>query len=370
MGGIGEVVSHLHSALLDAGHDSRVWTAGRSPSDARVERIAARPLAFVLRLIGRAVALRDFDVVHCHHGDALGLVAAARIRAPRTAVLVTYHVGHREMGRAWRSYAVGGRRFSTGLAGFVYRNLTARVHRATDACMRRLADGTSFISRSAARDQLGERAAQAAEVVYNAIPEPASPDVSRRIEPVELLYVGTGGARKRVRVLPEVLRRVREHRPAAALRIIGLTREEEPGLCRDFEALGLASAVRFEGRLASRELADYYRTARLVVLPSIYEGLPMVVLEAMACGTPCVATRVSGHPEAIDDRVNGRLVEPDDPEAMAAACVEILSDPSLRERYARAGLRRIAERFAIERQRDAYLAIYRGLAQRRAAVRP
>jgi glycosyltransferase involved in cell wall biosynthesis len=272
------------------------------------------------------------------------------------------------MARAWRNYEISGRRIRTGWSGFVYRNATARLHRATDACMRRLADGTSFISLSAARDQLGSRAAREACVVYNAVPEPPEPRPERRIEPVDLLYVGSVGPRKRVRALPELLSRVRARRAEAALRIIGLTRDDEPELFGDFESLGLGEAVRFEGRLAARDLADYYRAARVLVVPSIYEGLPMVVLEAMACGTPCVATRVSGHPEAIDHGVNGRLVAPDDPEAMAAACVEILCDSALRERYAREGRKRTVERFGIERQRDAYLELYRDLAQRRAAA--
>lgn len=366
MGGVGEVVAHLHRSLLAAGHSSVVWTSGSGAGDPRVQRIAAGPLGFVLGLALRAQALRDFDVLHCHHGDALLLLLAQRLRPVRIPVLATYHVGHRGMALAWRPYALCGRRYGTGLSGFAYRQLTARMHRISDALLLRLADQASFISLSTARDVLGSGSARAAKVVYNAVPIPARDAPDAGAEPFELLYVGTGGARKRVHALPEILLRVRATRPAARLRIAGLARDDEPALTRHFEALGLGAAVCFEGRLPSAQLARLYRAAGVLVVPSIYEGLPMVVLEAMACGLPCVATRVSGHPEAIEEGVSGLLVAPDDPPALANACLRVLGDPELRARLASAGRARVAERFGLERQRDAYLALYHELASQRA----
>ncbi len=363
MGGVGEVVAHLHRALLGAGHESQVWTSGRSDSDARVRRLAAGPLGFVLALARLAAAARGFDVLHCHHADAILLLLVLRMRAPRPRVLVTFHVGHREMGSAWRPYAIDGRRVGTGLAGWRYRQVTSRLHRAADAIALRLADRVSFISRSTARDVLGAARAGRARVVYNAVPAPCASAAAPAPEPMELLYVGTGGPRKRVRALPGILRRVRERLPGARLRIVGLERDAEPGLAQHFESLGLGDAVRFEGRLPSQALPRFYRAADVLVVPSIYEGLPMVILEAMACGVPCVATRVSGHPEAIEDGVNGLLVEPDAPAQLADACLRLLADPALRARFAEAARQRAADRFGIERQRDAYLAIYRELVQ-------
>ena len=125
MGGVGEVVAHLHAALLAAGHDSRVLTRGRARGDPRVERIAASPLGFVLRLAGCAARAREADVVHSHHGDAVLLLLALRLRRVRTPVLVTFHVGHRGMGEAERPYALCGRRFGTGASGWLYRTLLA-----------------------------------------------------------------------------------------------------------------------------------------------------------------------------------------------------------------------------------------------------
>lgn len=366
MGGVGEVVAHLHRSLLAAGHHSVVWTSGRGAQDPRVQRIHTGALGFVLGLPLRLRALGEFDVLHCHHGDALLLLLAQRLRSFRIPVLVTYHVGHREMALAWRPYSLCGRRFGTGLSGFAYRHVTARWHRIADALMRSLADRVCFISASTARDLLGSGPARGARVVYNAVPLPARERPEACPVPVDLLYVGTGGARKRVHALPEILRRVRATRPAARLRIVGLARDDAPELTRHFEELGLGAAVSFEGRLASEELPPFYRAAGVLVVPSIYEGLPMVVLEAMACGLPCVATRVSGHPEAIEEDVSGLLVAPDDPPALAAACLRLLGDPELRARFAAAARARVSARFGLERQRDAYLALYQELMSQRA----
>ena len=85
----------------------------------------------------------------------------------------------------------------------------------------------------------------------------------------------------------------------------------------------------------------------------------MVILEALRCGLSCVATRVSGHPEVIEDAVNGFLVDPDDPIQMAERCTRLLDDNKLRSDFAAAGRRVVAERFSIERQCASYLGVYR-----------
>ena len=129
-----------------------------------------------------------------------------------------------------------------------------------------------------------------------------------------------------------------------------------------FDELGLHDAVECVGALAPQELPRLHRAARLLLVPSAYEGLPYVIVEALREGTPVVATRVSGHPEVIEDGVNGRLVPPDDPRALAAACVALLRDPEARARMGEAGRRSVAERFDAERQIDAYVDYYRALA--------
>ena len=87
----------------------------------------------------------------------------------------------------------------------------------------------------------------------------------------------------------------------------------------------------------------------------------MVILEAMQYGLAVVATRVSGHPEVIEDGVNGLLVPLDDPSAMANAALRLLDDPSVAERFGAAGQCVASGRFSVEQQVANYLVEYERL---------
>ncbi len=96
----------------------------------------------------------------------------------------------------------------------------------------------------------------------------------------------------------------------------------------------------------------------LFVLPSRTEGISNTILEAMASGLPVLATAVGGNPELVVEGETGRLVPRDDPEAMAHALDELLSDPSRMARMGQAGRARVEERFSIEAMVAKYLALY------------
>ena len=127
--------------------------------------------------------------------------------------------------------------------------------------------------------------------------------------------------------------------PEATLLIVG-EGEEDVALRRLAQALGLAGRVRFLGSIPQKRLADVYNAADVLVLASIREGLPNVVLEALACGTPVVATAVWGTPEIVAAPVAGRLVTDRTPETLARAIRDLLA-----EAPARAAVRAYAERF-------------------------
>jgi len=102
----------------------------------------------------------------------------------------------------------------------------------------------------------------------------------------------------------------------------------------------LNGGVTMLGAASQRDVARWMAAADVLVLPSRNEGLGLVLLEAMACGTPCVATRVGGVPEIMDDSC-GRLVPPEDPIALAAAVAEIIAQG--KDRYSGACVARAAE---------------------------
>ena len=92
--------------------------------------------------------------------------------------------------------------------------------------------------------------------------------------------------------------------------------------------LGLTHAVKFVGSARPPQLADWYRAAEVTVLPSRSEGLPNVLRESLACGTPFVASRVGGIPEIARDGID-RLVEPGKRRALADALIAALDSPVL-----------------------------------------
>ena len=113
---------------------------------------------------------------------------------------------------------------------------------------------------------------------------------------------------------------------------------------------GLEESFRLAGALSQRELFDEYMRADALCLPcrvvgSDRDGMPNVLVEAMACGTPVVTTGISGIPELVSDGVNGLLVDPDDPAALASAIARLDSDRRSAERLGSAGRATVRERF-------------------------
>jgi glycosyltransferase involved in cell wall biosynthesis len=358
-GGVGQVVYHLHRGLRATGHHSVVLTAGRTESDPHVVRVADSPLRFITSLPRYARMTRDFDVVHCQAGDAFLLLLAMRLLRIRTPVLSTFHVSQRGLRNASRTYRIEGRTFGRELANWRHRNVTSRLNALADGAMLRLANRVVFISGSTAIDTQGPRGGIAAHVIYNGIPElPACNNDGTAVEKIELLFVGLAAHRKRVLALPYVLRRVRERVPSARLRLVGFDLVDQPQLVALFREQRVLDAVVCEGTLRSEDVVPFYRAADVLLVPSAYEGLPMVILEAFQCGLPCVATRVSGHREIIEDGVNGFLVDIDHPDQMAECCVEILQHPGHRQSMGRAGQEVVRRRFSLARQVEDYLDTY------------
>ena len=96
--------------------------------------------------------------------------------------------------------------------------------------------------------------------------------------------------------------------------------------------------MRFAGYVPAEELPAWYNAAHALVYPSLYEGFGLPPLEAMACGTPVIASTASSLPEVVGEA--GLLVDPLDVDALAAAMARVLTDPDLREHLRTAGLDR------------------------------
>jgi glycosyltransferase involved in cell wall biosynthesis len=332
----------LAEAMARAGH--RPVIAAR-PGEPLALRAAARGLevmpsapffegdpvaAFALR---RAIRQRDIQIVHAHSGHAVALGALATL-GTRARLVVSRHIEFRlrdnpatrwKYGRADAIIAVA----SAVGAGLVANGVPeSRVHviQVGVDLARTVAPATASVLAELGATGSGPLVVQVAALVAHKDPFMflrAMVEVRREIPGVRALLVGDGPMRREV-----------------------------AAMCT---ALGLDDSVHLTG---FREDADaLIAAADVVTLSSNAEGLPTVLLDALAFGRPVAATAVAGLPDLIDDGVNGLVTPIGDHGALARAVVRILREPGLAQRLVAAGRSRILD-FSMEHVAERTVAVY------------
>jgi len=192
------------------------------------------------------------------------------------------------------------------------------------------------------------------EVVYNGVDLPAD-GVYRRNDPARIGEIARLCDVKGQRELLQALARLPDAMLVLAGRDLERGGEYQDELERESERLGIRERVEFGFH---EDVPGLLETLDVVALPSWTEGLPLVLLEAMARGRPVVATPVGGTPELVTDGETGLLVPPRDPEALAEALRRVLDEPDLARRLGEAARARVAERFSAAEQERRMLEIY------------
>ena len=144
-------------------------------------------------------------------------------------------------------------------------------------------------------------------------------------------------------LIDAVARLVQEGREVR-LRLVGEGADRSSLENHIFEC-GLSAKVRLEGALNQDYLRNLYHESDVFALASFAEGVPVVLMEAMAMEIPCVATWIAGIPELIQDGVDGLLVAPSDVDQLSTAIRRLMDDPDLRTRIAIAGRRKIIDKY-------------------------
>jgi colanic acid/amylovoran biosynthesis glycosyltransferase len=121
----------------------------------------------------------------------------------------------------------------------------------------------------------------------------------------------------------------------------------------------LSDHVTLEGACNQDRLLQFYRQADLFALPSFAEGIPVVLMEAMAMEIPCIATWITGVPELIRHGIDGWLIPPGNAEELAAAMAKLIDDPGLRRQLGKAGRVRIQERYELARNLEGLAELFR-----------
>lgn len=288
--------------------------------------------------LARTLAARRVDVVHSHEFTmgVYGALAASRLRIPH---VITMH-GGKHFAEAWR------RRVALRWA--------ARRSRAVVA--------VSEATRRHLTEAIGLRAADIA-VVPNGVPTPNGKRARVRDElrlgadePL-VLAVGNLYPVKGHRVLLDALGILAEREPQRRWRMAIAGRGEEEGNLREQAArLGIADRLHLLGQRS--DIADLLAAADLWTMPSLSEGLPLALLEAMMAGLPIVSSAVGGIPEVVRDGKEALLVPSEDPAALAGAIARLLDDAALRATLGRAA-KAVAERsYHVDAMTDGYEGLY------------
>jgi glycosyltransferase involved in cell wall biosynthesis len=342
-GGAERVTVDLATRLDRARWDVRLLTVREGAMDEDVVRrgvpLHATGHDFDSRFLAAIRDMRRYmrevrpSVVHTH---MIGSDIVGRIAALTTGVPVVLSTQHDELDRPW-PYDL-------------YRRITGRRIAATVAC----SPGVEAFCRETLRipdDRLFR--------IDNGV------DLERMRpawkEPGEPIVFGALGGLKPVkghRVLVEAFARMYQRVPGAVLEIAGEGPEREA-----VEALrtehGLTEEVRLVGQV--EDAASFLAGVDVFVQPSLSEGLPMALLEAMAARKAVIASAVGSIPEALDEGEAGMLVGPGDPEALADAMEDLATDPARMERYRAAALGRAEARYSLTRMVEAYASLYERL---------
>ncbi len=381
-------VLELSKALSRLGHRVDIYTRGfdrsKPPVDpvpdhpgARVVRVPAGPGEFIAKeqiysilpeLAANMVEfIRDqkleYDLFHGHYVDA-GIVTLEVAQVLERPAFFTAH----SLG-AWKREQMGGdpeemeRRFN-----FQHRIAEElRIFRSVRA---------HTVTTELQKEKIEELYGHRAENIH-VIPPGVDVDLFRSLSPDEheretglptpyILCLSRIDTNKGHDFLLHAFDLVRRAVPAVHLVIAGGSPQPEArerGVLEMMDAIidqkGLRSLVRhIAGHVDRQTLAAYYRGATLFVLPSLFEPFGMTALEAMACNTPVVASRLGGIRSVIESGVNGLLVDPSDTEELAAAMIHLLSEPHFAGRIGSAGRETVRERFSWEAIARRHLELY------------
>jgi glycosyltransferase involved in cell wall biosynthesis len=176
---------------------------------------------------------------------------------------------------------------------------------------------------------------------------------------ISIAFMGRLGQRKGVYDLLEAFRRVSEELPNVQLLLGGDGEIEQ--VRKEVLRCGLEDRVQILGWVNGQDKFDVFDQADIYVLPSYNEGLPGSILEAMASSTPIISTPVGGIPEAVNEGVNGYLVDPGDVDSLYSRLLMLCKDSGLRLRMGEASRKLVEEKFDIKEIVNKVIIVYQDI---------
>ena len=174
---------------------------------------------------------------------------------------------------------------------------------------------------------------------------------------IHCVFVGRLAAIKGLRVLMDAFEQARVQIPGLRLTLVG---DGVDRAALEERAAPWEGAVQFTGYQSQPQVAEILQTADIFVLPSFAEGVPVVLMEAMASARPVISSQVAGIPELVEDGVSGYLVPPGDADSLATRMIALAKDPALRQHMGAAGQQKVAQEFNIQLEAARLLALFEG----------
>jgi L-malate glycosyltransferase len=199
-------------------------------------------------------------------------------------------------------------------------------------------------------------------VIFNSVAQPEQ-EWRHRVAPGEPWRLGCAGIFKYAKGLPYLFKSlaILRKRHGVTLELLGTLRDsEQETFGASLQGTGIGDLVRFCEAIPHEQVHAWLMGLDAFVLPSVSEGCPNILMEAMACGLPCVATRTGANDVLIEDRVSGLLVPWGHAGALAEALEQILDNPGLGASLGRAARLRMRE-FSADQERHAWESVYREL---------
>ena len=191
-------------------------------------------------------------------------------------------------------------------------------------------------------------------------PQPPDPALRARLgldERPVLGFIGEARAKKGLGRILRIFPRLCENVPAQLIFVGGVRREDE-AMVDFFRRQHPELPLIVVPPQPNEEMSPYYALCDVVMLPSLRDGLPNTLLEAMACGRPVVASAVGGMLDVVTDGLDGMLLPPRDDHVWIEALHQVLRDPTARERLGVAARQTILERFTLKKELETLLAVY------------
>ncbi len=339
-GGVTEHITALDKHFRALGHDTRIIAASTTDEDVLDEHVikvsgAVSPISFsgskarvtlapaVYRRVKQILKQEQFDIVHVHE-PTVPILSLVVLRHSHALNVGTFH--------AYRESNV------------LYEYMRPLVQRVINRL-----NGRIFVS-DVVREYINRYFPGEFTIIPNGIDcgRFAAPNLA----PIErfndgrpnLLFVGRMEKRKGFRHLMRAFPFIKQAIPDARLIVCGAFSDKDKAPFIRYARATRLRSVHFVGYVAPEDLPRYYRTATLFCAPSTgFESFGIILLEAMAAGTPIVASDIAGYRQVVESGCDGLLVPPEDEQALARGIIDLLGDPQRRAEMSECGKRKAAQ---------------------------